>query len=76
MSRDLVWLQNYSFAAWGCAACSLITPNLDRTLSGQASAPTRAAFEKHDCKKFPWQRTRVTLMKKGGGREGQMLGKR
>jgi hypothetical protein len=53
MSRDLVWLQKYSFAAWGCTACSWVMPSLDRRLSGQASAPIRAAFDKHDCKKFP-----------------------
>ncbi len=53
MSKDLVWLENYSFAAWGCAACSWIKPNVDRKLSGQASSSVRAAFDKHDCRKFP-----------------------
>jgi hypothetical protein len=53
MARDLVWLENYSFAAWGCAACSWITPNLGHTLSGKAPTAIRAAFDKHDCKKFP-----------------------
>jgi hypothetical protein len=52
MSRNLVWLEDYSFAAWGCAACSWITPNVGRTL-GKAPTAIRAAFEKHDCKKFP-----------------------
>ena len=53
MARDLVWLENYSFAAWGCAACSWITPNIGLTVSGKASRAIRAAFDKHDCKKFP-----------------------
>jgi hypothetical protein len=53
MSRDLVWLENYSFTAWGCAACSWIMPNVGLSLSGKASTTIRAAFDKHDCKKFP-----------------------
>lgn len=53
MSRDLVWLQKFSFAAWGCAACSWIMPIRNQSLSGQSSAPIRAAFDKHDCKRFP-----------------------
>lgn len=53
MARKLVWLENFSFAAWGCAACSWITPNVGLTLSGRASAAIRTAFDKHDCKNFP-----------------------
>jgi len=53
MARNLVWLENHSFAAWGCAACSWITPNVGFTLSGKAPAAIRAAFGKHDCKNFP-----------------------
>jgi hypothetical protein len=53
MARDLVWLENYSFAAWGCAACSWITPNCGLTVSGEAPTTIRAAFDKHDCNKFP-----------------------
>ena len=37
MARNLVWLENFSFAAWGCAECSWITPSLGVTLSGKAS---------------------------------------
>jgi len=53
MPRNLIWLHNYSFAAWGCAACSWIMPSFDSTLSGRVSASIRAAFDKHDCKSFP-----------------------
>jgi hypothetical protein len=53
MARDLVWLENYSFAAWGCSACSWIEPHLRLTQSVEASAAIRATFSKHDCKKFP-----------------------
>jgi hypothetical protein len=53
MGRDLVWLEDYSFAAWGCAACIWIAPNLSLTRSGKASTAIRAAFDRHDCKKFP-----------------------
>jgi hypothetical protein len=53
MSSDLVWLESRSFSAWGCAACSWITPNVGLSLSGKASTAIRAAFDKHDCKKFP-----------------------
>jgi len=53
MARNLVWLENFSFAAWGCAECSWITPSVGVTLSGKASTAMRAAFDKHDCKNFP-----------------------
>ena len=53
MARELVWLENYSFAAWGCAACSWLRPNLGLKLSGKAPPAIRAAFHKHDCRKFP-----------------------
>jgi hypothetical protein len=53
MSRDLLWLESHSFAAWGCAICSWIMPNLRSTPSHRPSALVRAAFKKHDCKKFP-----------------------
>lgn len=53
MARNLMWLENLSFAAWGCAECSWITPNLGVTRSGKPSKAIRAAFDKHDCKNFP-----------------------
>ena len=53
MVRELVWLENQSFAAWGCSACAWIMPNLRRTQSGKPSAPVRDAFANHDCAKSP-----------------------
>jgi hypothetical protein len=52
MARDLVWLENFSFAAWGCSACGWIMPTAPK-VSASASAPVRAAFAKHNCSKFP-----------------------
>lgn len=51
--RELLWLENPSFAAWGCGACGWIELNRGRRLSGKASSTIQAAFDKHDCKKFP-----------------------
>jgi hypothetical protein len=51
--RELLWLENLSFAAWGCSACGWIALNSRRKLAGEASSTMRAAFDKHDCKKFP-----------------------
>jgi hypothetical protein len=53
MTRDLVWLEDFSFAAWGCAACRWIMPNTDLTLSDRAPTAIRAAFNQHDCNRFP-----------------------
>jgi hypothetical protein len=50
--RELVWLENSSFAAWGCAACNWIIPN-SSSPSGKASIHAKEAFDKHDCDKFP-----------------------
>ncbi len=52
MARDLVWLENFSFAAWGCSACGWVMPS-GAQVSAKASAPIRAAFAKHNCSKFP-----------------------
>jgi len=52
MVRKLLWLENNSFAAWGCAACNWILPNVRATPSGQPSTAVREAFDKHDCAKF------------------------
>jgi len=53
MDRELVWLENQSFAAWGCSGCAWIVPNLGRTPSGKASVAVRQAFDTHECAKFP-----------------------
>jgi len=52
-ARVLVWLENQSFAAWGCSACAWVMPNLGRTLSVKASATIREAFDKHEASNFP-----------------------
>jgi hypothetical protein len=52
MAKDLVWLENHSFAAWGCSGCAWVMPT-SPTVSAKKSAPARAAFTQHDCKKFP-----------------------
>jgi len=52
MAKDLVWLENHSFSAWGCSGCAWIMPTRP-ALSAKKSAPARAAFARHDCKDFP-----------------------
>jgi hypothetical protein len=49
MARELVWLENQNFAAWGCSGCAWITPNLGGTPSGKASVAVREAFDTHEC---------------------------
>ena len=51
MAKDLVWLESHSFAAWGCSGCAWVMPT-SPTVSAKKSAPVRAAFAQHDCKKF------------------------
>jgi hypothetical protein len=53
MARELVWLENRSFTAWGCAACGWIVPNLSPTPPGKPSVQAKEAFDKHECDKFP-----------------------
>jgi hypothetical protein len=52
MARDLVWLERFSFAAWGCSACGWIIPT-GPAVSAKAPGPVRAAFAKHSCSEFP-----------------------
>ena len=51
MARKLVWLENNTFAAWGCDACGWIVPSL--RLSGKPPHAVKEDFEKHRCAKFP-----------------------
>jgi|HubBroStandDraft_6_1064221.scaffolds.fasta_scaffold25895_5 hypothetical protein len=54
MARELVWLENISFAAWGCSACNwILMPSLGPIPSGKPSTATREAFDRHDCAKYP-----------------------
>jgi hypothetical protein len=52
MARDLVWLQNFNFAAWSCSACGWLTPTGTKA-SMEVPAPVRAAFAQHNCSEFP-----------------------
>lgn len=51
MGKELVSLENGSFAAWGCKACGWIVPRWK--VSGKPPQVVSEAFEKHDCAKFP-----------------------
>jgi hypothetical protein len=47
MVRNLLWLENPTFAA-----CGWIMPSRP-PIAAKASAPVRATFAEHDCEKFP-----------------------
>jgi hypothetical protein len=51
MGRELVWLENSSFAAWGCKSCGWIMP--PRKVSDKPPSIVKQAFNKHDCANFP-----------------------
>jgi hypothetical protein len=53
MARELDWLENSNFAAWGCAACGWIIPNPSTTPFGKPSVQVKEAFNQHKCSKFP-----------------------
>ena len=53
MARELVWLEDSSFAAWGCKECNWIIPNPGSTVSGKPPAKVLEAFDKHECAMFP-----------------------
>jgi hypothetical protein len=53
MLRDLVWLENERFAAWGCKACNWIMQPSVPSDSGKPSTQVKEAFNKHECAKFP-----------------------
>ena len=57
--RELVWLENSSFAAWGCAACDWIIPN-PGTPSDKPSTNVKERFNNHDCDKFPRRTSHAT----------------
>jgi hypothetical protein len=52
MARELVWLENDTFAAWGCSECSWIV-NPETKRSEKPSTRVKDAFNKHDCAAFP-----------------------
>lgn len=53
MARELLWLENSSFAAWGCSECNWIVPNRGRTVSHKAPAQVKEAFDQHKCAQYP-----------------------
>ena len=53
MARELVWLEDFAFTAWGCKECNWIIPNPGYTHSDKAPAKVQEAFEKHECATFP-----------------------
>ena len=53
MVRELIWLENFTFAAWGCSTCAWIFPNPGETVSGKPPKKVQEAFDQHECAKFP-----------------------
>jgi len=53
MARELVWLENSTFAAWGCSACYWLVANPKATVSKDPPAEVKAAFNNHDCATNP-----------------------
>jgi hypothetical protein len=53
MPRELTWLEDSTFAAWGYTACGWIVANPGPTVSGRAPAKVREDFAKHECADFP-----------------------
>jgi hypothetical protein len=53
MARELIWLEDSTFAAWGCGICNWIFQNPG--VEEPAKPPTQVveAFNKHECAKFP-----------------------
>jgi hypothetical protein len=53
--RELVWLENSIFPAWGCAACDWILPNAGRTRTDKPPPDAQAAFATHTCTKTRYE---------------------
>jgi hypothetical protein len=45
----LIWLEDSTFAAWGCAACNWIMQNPGASASAGPPLQVREAFMQHDC---------------------------
>jgi hypothetical protein len=52
-ARELLWLENGTFAAWGCAECNWIVPTPGRTVSHKTPAEVKEAFDQHECARYP-----------------------
>jgi hypothetical protein len=48
-----VWLENSTFAAWGCDACGWIMLNPRSTFSDKPFQEVKEAFKKHECEHYP-----------------------
>jgi len=71
MPRELTWLENSTFAAWGCSACNWIFPNPSpREDPSKPSAKVLEAFHQHDCAMFPRTRLRSTRPRKTRAERG------
>jgi hypothetical protein len=64
MARELLWLENNSFAAWGCSECYWIV-NPETKRSEKPSTQVKNAFKKHNCALFPRFRKRKPGSTKG-----------
>jgi hypothetical protein len=53
MPRELVWLENRTFSAWGCGACHWIMSNPAFSSSDIPSTEVKQAFDKHQCEEYP-----------------------
>jgi hypothetical protein len=49
MARELIWLEDSTFAAWGCSQCGWIVTNAGITAAGKPPARVKDAFDKHEC---------------------------
>jgi hypothetical protein len=64
MARELVWLEDNTFAAWGCAACNWVLPNPGQEMSAKPPTQVKEEFNRHDCAKFP--RVTTVIRKREG----------
>jgi ribosomal protein L37AE/L43A len=51
MARELVWLENRNFVAWGCSNCNWIVAGSSYD-SDRPSQEVKEAFNQHDCAEF------------------------
>lgn len=51
-SRELVWIFEGRFVAWGCKACAWLRPRSHQPESGDSFREVREAFNSHDCKEY------------------------
>jgi hypothetical protein len=53
MARELVWLENRAFVAWGCGACGWIISNPTFSSSDVPSREVKEAFNNHKYEEYP-----------------------